>query len=231
MVNVSIVGNNPKVYDNLNLSNPIVGNYNFSPDALGAISLFSDRDVTLNNLNNFGSGFMADLALFDMYLNNQMPLMLQQQLFMMNYNTRTDLKELKDVYNPSLANKLANIAARNAYSKNTVGWCARGTNEALEMAGLANGETRVASAWQAAYKLRNHKNFKEVRVSREDLKNLPAGCIVVWQASWGNPHGHIAVTLGDGREASDHVQYINTNRQASYSVFIPVGNKKTSLSA
>jgi len=230
MVNVSNVTNKTNVYDNVNLSNPFVPSASIY-DSNFDTSLFLSNNSALPALSMYQTDFFANLSLFDMYLNCQMPMLMQNQLFTNFYNTKTDLKALKDVYNPDLANKLANIAEKNAYRTNTIGRCAGGTNDALEKAGLANGETRVASAYQADAKLRNHKNFKQVAVSREDLSKLPAGCVIVWQASPGRPHGHIAVTLGEGREASDHVQNIKTDRPAAFSVFVPVGSKKTNFSA
>lgn len=233
MVNgISTVSNKTKAYDGV--SNPFTPSSSVYSSNFD-MSLFLDdsleNNLNLPFLNPCQMNFINDLMLFDLFLKNQMPPFMMNTFFTNNYNTKTDLKALKDVYNPDLANKLANIAEKNAYKTNTVGWCARGTNDALEMAGLSKGETRVASAYQAEDKLRNHKNFREVAVSREDLAKLPAGCVIVWQASPGRPHGHIAVTLGDGREASDHVQSLRTDRPAAYSVFVPVGNKKTDLKA
>ena len=136
------------------------------------------------------------------------------------FNTETNLPALKNVYDKDLGNSLANIANKNAKEMNTIGYCARGTNKALELAGLANGETRVAAACQADGVLSKHKNFKEVKVSKDELKSLPAGCVIVWEASNGHPYGHIAVTLGNGKEASDHVQNLIV-RDAKFSVFVP----------
>ncbi|MCA9552485.1 MAG: single-stranded DNA-binding protein [Myxococcales bacterium] len=49
--------------------------------------------------------------------------------------------------------------------------------------------------------------------------------IVVWGKTAASPHGHISVALGDGREASDHIQsQITSLRGATnYRVFIPQG--------
>ena len=140
--------------------------------------------------------------------------------FNTKFNTETNLPALKDVYDKDLGNSLANIANKNAKEMNTIGYCARGTNKALELAGLAKGETRVAAACQADGVLSHHPNFAKVTVSKDELKNLPAGCVIAWQASSGHPYGHIAVTLGSGKEASDHVQNLSV-RDAKFSVFVP----------
>ena len=120
----------------------------------------------------------------------------------------------------STAKHLANVARNVAASMNTRGWCARGVMNALEKAGLK--VPRVPSAWMAASKLAADPRFREVKLSDAEIKKLPAGAIVVSGAfnSPGNPHGHIAVTLGNGKEASDHIANIRTN--GTQRVFIPV---------
>jgi len=138
------------------------------------------------------------------------------------FNTNTNLAQLKDVYNPQLSGKLASIANRNALQTGTIGKCSHVVSDTLMDAKLANGNIRVASAYQAASKLSENKNFKQVNIPREDLKKLPAGCVVVWDRSAGHEHGHIAVTLGNGKEASDHTQNLSS-RNAEYSVFVPTG--------
>lgn len=160
----------------------------------------------------------------------------------MNFNTTTNLPALKDVYNPQLANKFADIAYQNALITDTRGWCARGVRIAAENANL--GEIRVASAFQADNVLENNKNFKKVDIPRDKLREAPAGCVIVWEPytdDKGNyhQHGHIAVTLGlipdpkdkTGKkmiigEASDHVQELSI-KPSNFTVFVPVENKKS----
>ena len=79
----------------------------------------------------------------------------------------------------------------------------------------------------------NMTEFMEIKVnSLEDLKKLPAGCVVVYEANaaWDNgfktghynaKHGHIEVTLGDGRAASDGITN-NLRYSKQMSVFVPV---------
>lgn len=229
MVNVSSFTSATNMFNTGFVSNPFMlsttpGAFNFSDDSIN----FSSNPFSFSGANlGYFNYFSSDLAMFDMFMNNQMPFAMQQDLFTKTYNTNTNLPALASVYNADLGNRLANIAERNASKTNTVGWCARGTNDSLELAGITNGETRVASAYQEADKLAHHKNFKEVFVSREDLKSLPAGCVIVWDknAAGTRPsdiHGHITITLGDGKEASDHITntyMLNTQ----FRVFVPVG--------
>ena len=142
-----------------------------------------------------------------------------------SFNTRTDLPGLMDTYNPELGGQLAQVAERTASNRNTHGYCAGGVNDSLEAMGIVEpGETRVVSAYQEAEVLDDNPKFKSVAVDRGDLRNLPAGCIVVWDRTSNNEHGHISISLGDGMEASDHVQkQIVYNDGIAYRVFVPVG--------
>lgn len=116
---------------------------------------------------------------------------------------------------------LANVARGVASRMNTRGWCARGVFNSLQAAGLRI--PRSASAYMAARTLANDKRFREVKLTDAQIRKLPPGAIIVSGPynSPGNPHGHIAVTLGNGREASDHLGNVSTN--GTQRVFIPIG--------
>lgn len=118
--------------------------------------------------------------------------------------------------------RVAQAAEATARSMGSTGWCLRGVSRALAQVGVNVGG---ASAYMAADQLANNSKFREVSVSPNELKNLPAGAVVVWGKTAASPHGHISVALGDGREASDHIQsQITSLRGAtSYRVFIPQG--------
>lgn len=116
--------------------------------------------------------------------------------------------------------RLAQVANGVASRMNTRGWCARGVFDSLQAAGL--GIPRSGSAYMAADTLARDPRFREVRLTDEQIRQLPPGAIVVSGPfnSPRNPHGHIAVTLGGGREASDHVQ--NLYLAGTQRVFLPV---------
>ena len=113
------------------------------------------------------------------------------------------------------------------------GYCSRHVSNGLQRTGLGN--ERMASAHMMDTALDGNKNFKRIQVnSLAELKALPAGCIIVYEAnaSWNNglrtghynaTHGHIEVTLGDGTAASDgitrNMRYADPSQM---SVFIPV---------
>ncbi len=99
--------------------------------------------------------------------------------------------------------------------------CAKFVKEAIRDVGLGpyingNGE-------YCKYILRANPNFKETKVKGEDFKNLPAGCIIVYDkydAGYGKD-GHVEITLGDGRACSDVItEEIEPSKHAY--VFVPV---------
>ncbi len=104
----------------------------------------------------------------------------------------------------------------------TKGYCARGVNDVLQSVGI---KISRGDAYQQADKLENNKNFKKIEgLKSSDLKNLPAGAIVVWRKTEKSPYGHISIATGDGKEISDHKQKQITSLRGDtqFQVFIPV---------
>ena len=79
-----------------------------------------------------------------------------------------------------------------------------------------------SSAYMAADQLAAHRSFTEVYVN--NLTQLPAGAVVVWGKGTSD-HGHISIALGNGYEASDHIDYQMTDHYggAPARVFYPNG--------
>jgi hypothetical protein len=102
----------------------------------------------------------------------------------------------------AFGNQVAAAAERSARRLNTVGKCALGVNNALVSLGVQGR----GHAYQKAEQLERNPRFREVNVAAGDLPKLPAGAVVVWGKSAAKPWGHVSVALGDGREASDHIQ-------------------------
>lgn len=122
--------------------------------------------------------------------------------------------------NPTLASAAESMAS----SMGTTGWCLKGVNNTLEQ--VYGFRLSYNSAYQAIPDLQSRSDFTEVTnqyKSASDLVNLPAGAIVVWENSSNHPHGHISIALGDGREASDHIQNQTVNYGTQYHVFIKNG--------
>ena len=73
------------------------------------------------------------------------------------------------------------------------------------------------------YILRTNPNFKETKIKGDNLKNLPAGCIIVYDKydSGYGKDGHVEITLGDGRACSDVITEKIEESKHAY-VFIPV---------
>ena len=193
---------------------------------------FSNSFTSGNPYACFNNDFMAsNLSMFDAYINYKMPQSQMNKIFDTNFNTKTNLPQLEKFYNANLGNSLANIAYKNASAKNSRHKCLEGVRESLNKLDLVDGKMG-ASAYQAAEVLAHHKNFKEVSVDKEHLKDLPAGCVIVWDRNYAGAkssdlHGHIGVTLGDGREASDHVANRTYMLNAKHRVFVPVGIDKS----
>lgn len=113
---------------------------------------------------------------------------------------------------------LANDAEANANGPG--GWCFKWVRQALERHGVTG--VGGASAYMAADQLANNSKFSEVSgLSKNDLPNLPAGAVVVWDRGNGHEHGHISISLGDGREASDKIRNQTVNYGTSFRVFMP----------
>lgn len=97
--------------------------------------------------------------------------------------------------------------------------CFRNVSDDLKKFGI---NTSGASAYMAADQLAQSDKLKEVSgVSQDDLKKLPPGAVVVWDRGGNHEHGHISVSLGDGREASDIIRQQTTNYGTAYRVFLP----------
>ncbi len=117
--------------------------------------------------------------------------------------------------------KIASSAKTVASRMSTTGACYTGVARAIEKAlGIS---LYGKSAYMAAAQLANNSKFKQVKVDSDDLSKLPPGAVVVWGKTSKSPHGHISVALGDGREASDHIQkqMKSLRGYSNYKVFLP----------
>jgi peptidoglycan hydrolase-like protein with peptidoglycan-binding domain len=110
--------------------------------------------------------------------------------------------EGRNLQGTAFGNQIGDAAERAARQLNSVGRCALGVNNALESLGVRGR----GHAYQKAEQLERNPRFREVNIAASDLPNLPRGAVIVWGRSGAKPYGHVAVALGDGREASDHIQ-------------------------
>lgn len=123
---------------------------------------------------------------------------------------------------PSNSNNPITRTVMNSIRQNPTvaqpGYCYRGVKHHLNKAGV---NLTGGSAYMAADQLARDNRFQEIRVPRDQLRNLPEGAIVVWNRGAGKPHGHISIATGDGREASDRIRNQMTNYPTQHRVFVP----------
>lgn len=140
-------------------------------------------------------------------------------------NTKSKLPQLEDInYDEKKAKDLVSDALGNAKSK-PIGQCAQYVKEAIQRVGL--GAYIKGHAYACADILSKNPNFKEINVSGNDLKKLPAGCVIVYgkgDAGYSSAYGHIEITTGKGNAVSD---FVNSRIKASDNarVFVPVSAK------
>lgn len=124
---------------------------------------------------------------------------------------------------PAWGTAMAKDAEKNANGPG--GWCFKWVCQALKRAGVDG--VGGASAYMAADQLAKNPKFREIKVAAKDLPKLPAGAVVVWDrngtgaSSAGRIHGHISISLGDGREVSDKIRQQTTNMGSNVRVFLP----------
>lgn len=121
-------------------------------------------------------------------------------------------------YNSSAGEKLARYAL--SHSNGFTGNCAKFVKKAIANTGL--GAYKSGHAYQMPSILRNNPHFKEVSPSSVNVKELPAGCIIVFDRGmydYSNKYGHVEITTGDGRGVSDG---ITKNLQQPSAIFVPV---------
>lgn len=204
-------------------------NSNNSIDTNNNNNLFNySYNYTYSN-NNFGTSFNSQVN----YLNNLFTVTRpnlnvntvkksNKVKTNVSYNTKTNLPQFKDInYDKQKGTQLAEKVTRNVESRST-GWCARYVKQAIQNAGL--GQYENGHAIECVDILKRNPNFKQVNVSGSQLSQLPAGCIIIYEpgaADYNPKVGHIEVTLGDGRAASD---FINNRIKPSENthVFVPV---------
>lgn len=133
-----------------------------------------------------------------------------------------------------LAKQIAESSQESAgYQKTSTALCAMRVRQALEKSGAVEpNETKVSSAYMLNDKYLKTGSFAKVEVNTlEELRDLPPGCIIVWERGQGfgkafAQHGHVAVTQGLGKATSDYNQEIK-NYKSKFSVYVP---KKVSAS-
>lgn len=123
-------------------------------------------------------------------------------------------------YNAEKGLALAKVAAKNCAGR-FKGKCATYVKQAIQKAGLGNYIYGVNGRDMAEVYGKN-KNFKKISAQGIDVKKLPAGCILCYDAGKSGHHrvyGHTGISLGNGTEVSDGLT--RNPKPASY-ILIPV---------
>ena len=120
-------------------------------------------------------------------------------------------------YNKEKGEKLANTAWKRKIG--ITHQCAQYVREAIELSNL--GVYGRANGWKFHEVLDKNPNFKEIAVPAEYNK-LPPGCIALFKPGsqgYHKQHGHVEITVGDGRTVFDGV---NNHMKKPDKVYIPV---------
>lgn len=123
-------------------------------------------------------------------------------------------------YDAKKGQRLARTAQQSAHG--FVGKCATYVKKDIERAGL--GKYQYGHAYQCDDILDANPNFKQISTDGLDLKDLPAGCILVYDrgvAGYSASYGHIEITDGKGNAYSDGK---TKNIRAGAKVYVPVSN-------
>ncbi len=122
-------------------------------------------------------------------------------------------------YNAQSGQRLASYALSHAVGFNNS--CARYVKNAIANTGLGNYE--YGHAYDMIRIMRRNRNFIEISPSSVNVKNLPPGCILVYDRGVGgysSTYGHTEITTGDGRAVSDGITRNLYKRPTA--IFMPV---------
>ena len=138
------------------------------------------------------------------------------------YYVKESVKELMEKigYNANKGQKLAQEARKGAAGR-FKGKCATYVKKAIEKAGLGKYIYNV-NGCDMAKAYGQNKNFKKISAKGINVKDLPAGCILCYDAGKSGHHevfGHTGITQGNGTEISDGIT--RNPKEASY-ILVPV---------
>ena len=137
-------------------------------------------------------------------------------------------------YDKEAGEKLGSTALRVGSSMssqhNCLGGVKRSFIEATGSSPFGNPGQGITAAADCLDTMRNNENFREIKgLGVNDLNKLPAGAVIVWSRSTSGSsaaclYGHISISVGDGRESSDHIcnQYTRVGQNGTPVVFIPI---------
>lgn len=122
-------------------------------------------------------------------------------------------------YNANAGERLARYALSHK-ARSFTGNCAKYVKNAIQACGL--GAYKSGHAYQMTGILRKNSHFKEISPNSVNVKDLPAGCVIVFDRGmykYSDDYGHVEITTGDGRGVSDGV---TTDLRKPSAIFVPV---------
>ena len=196
-----------------------------------------------NFFNPFMSSCVAQFNLLNYFpvINSFRPCSFYDNLYQNNYysNVYQNNNRINSVFTQN-APKSYNSTKGEILYRNSINYlpskplnppmCARYVKNTVVRSGLGNYV--LGNGEQSKYMFRTNLNFREIKVPGNELKNLPKGTVVVYDANdiikdpQGNigqigEDGHVLFTHGDGTGSSDRLEpYIPISDNAH--VFIPV---------
>lgn len=123
--------------------------------------------------------------------------------------------------------QIAQSSLTEAQNRNTTGWCYAGVSSALSRLGISiGGPSAFCAVGEIDSKYADRfTKFTSADITKDQLKQLPAGAIVVYGSGSGyngGYHGHIYVSQGNGQETSDHLANVYPEGYGNeYYVYFP----------
>ena len=228
----------PQISNQMSYSNMLTefnNNYGFSTEYTQSSSKPKDTSTSVKSDNNVQPKVKSEQVKLDatpqIKVNKTKTPEISVKTTKVKTTDTANTNKLENLYNKALSTNLAKVAVQTAKKLASKNWCAKGVNDSLEAAGIVKkNETRMPSACQLTKTFDKCKSLERVDVPKSELKNLPAGCVVVWQGrgtkdgSFGQ-HGHVMITLGNGKEASDNIRDMKIY-DTEYTVYVPVKTSK-----
>lgn len=182
--------------------------FNFTGFNFSNLNIFDNNNLSWNSNMTIGDSFTRTTknTISDKLKPNTSGLKLE------GYNAETGQKLAKIAMDRRQADRWSSIKG--------TGKCATYTKKAIEAAGM--GSYVMGDGYQMTSILSKNKNFKQISPNGIDVKDLPAGCVLVYGkgvSGYHKQYGHTEITTGDGRGVSQAITY---NVRKPSAIFIPV---------
>ncbi len=185
----------------------------------------------LPKFNTIQTGDIAEIP--DSILYN--PIYKSQYLFLKNFpNLKFKVEDNKGINKKNATKEdvcLALYGKKVADKISNVGACYTGVKKAMQSSGIIKNYDempRGEAKDSIKYFDKHPEKFKKINVAKKDLKNLPAGRIVVYTNK--NDAGHIIITNGNGQgmsSATDNMGWLDyKGKDAKYVVYELTDNWK-----